>query len=83
MITSRQIRAARMLLGWTQKTLADKALVALTTLKKIEAEPDVVRSSTLGAVRDALEKNGIEFLSSTRGEGVLLVRSLQQRASRR
>jgi transcriptional regulator with XRE-family HTH domain len=30
MITYRQVRAARALLGWTQELLADKALVALT-----------------------------------------------------
>jgi DNA-binding XRE family transcriptional regulator len=38
MITSRQVRAARALLGWTQEMLADKALVALTALKRLESE---------------------------------------------
>ena len=38
MITSRQVRAARALLGWTQELLADKALVALTALKRLESD---------------------------------------------
>jgi len=37
MITSRQVRAARALLGWSQELLADKALVALTALKRLES----------------------------------------------
>jgi hypothetical protein len=36
MITARQSRAARALLGWTQETLADKARVSLTALKRLD-----------------------------------------------
>jgi len=46
MITSRQVRAARALLGWTQEMLADKALVALTALKRLESDPLKVREDT-------------------------------------
>lgn len=73
MITSRQIRAARALLGWTQETLADTALVALTALKRLESDRLGVRDSTREAVRAALESHGILFLSSARGTGVMLV----------
>ena len=38
MITARQSRAARALLGWTQETLADKARISLTALKRLESE---------------------------------------------
>ena len=38
MITARQSRAARALLGWTQETLADRARVSLTALKRLESE---------------------------------------------
>jgi len=76
MITSRQTRAARALLGWTQETLAEKALVSLTALKRLESESDVkVYESTRDQVRRTLEGNGIVFLSSDQGEGVMLVRS--------
>ena len=70
MVTSRQVRAARALLGWTQKLLADNSLVALTALKRLESD----RLSVRDAVRNALEAAGIVFLSPDRGEGVMLVR---------
>ena len=48
MITARQSRAARALLGWTQETLADKARVSLTALKRLESESglDVYETTT-------------------------------------
>lgn len=75
MITSRQVRAARALLGWTQEMLADKALVALTALKRLESENKLpVREDTRHQVAKALEGAGIVFLDSDRGEGVMVVR---------
>jgi ribosome-binding protein aMBF1 (putative translation factor) len=74
MITSRQVRAARALLGWTQEMLADKALVALTALKRLESDRLKVRDDTRDQVRRALEAAGVVFLASGRGEGVMLVR---------
>ncbi|AMK18279.1 MULTISPECIES: helix-turn-helix domain-containing protein [Sphingobium] len=74
MITSRQVRAARALLGWTQEMLADKALVALTALKRLESENDLpVRDETRHQVVKALEAAGAVFLDSDRGHGVMLV----------
>ena len=75
MITSRQVRAARALLGWTQEMLADKALVALTALKRLESNRLKVREDTRHQVRRALEAAGIVFLAYDRGEGVMLVRN--------
>ena len=73
MITARQSRAARALLGWTQETLADKAQVALTGLKRRESQNGLeVFESTRDQVRRALEAAGIVFLSTEKGEGVLL-----------
>ena len=72
MITARQSRAARALLGWTQETLADKAQVALTALKRLESENGLeVFESTRDQVRRALENAGIVLLSTDKGEGVL------------
>ena len=74
MITARQTRAARALLGWSQETLADKALVSLTALKRLESENGLkVHEATRDQVRRALESNGIVLLATDRGEGVLLV----------
>ena len=75
MITSRQVRAARALLNWTQETLADEALVALSALERLESPNDLpVREDTRHQVVKALEAAGIVFFDSERGEGVMLVR---------
>mgnify|MGYP001014448814 FL=1 len=74
MITARQSRAARALLSWTQETLADKARVSLTALKRLESENGLrVYETTCNEVRRALEAAGIVFLSTDKGEGVLLL----------
>lgn len=84
MITARQIRAARALLGWFQETLADKALVSLTALKRLESENGLkVHESTHDQVRRALEENGIVFLSSAQGEGVMIVHKDHQSNAQR
>ena len=54
--------------------LADKSLVSLTALKKLEAGRKDVRDTTCQAVRKALETNGITFVSSTHAVGVMLHR---------
>ena len=73
MITARQSRAARALLGWTQQELADKALVSLTALKRLESEKNLrVYESTEDQVRRVFENAGITFLHSDKGEGVLI-----------
>ncbi|BAI96849.1 hypothetical protein Sj15T_13070 [Sphingobium sp. TA15] len=74
MITARQSRAARALLAWTQETLADKARVSLTALKRLESENGFeVYESTRDQVRRVLEAAGIVLLSTDKGEGVLLL----------
>ncbi|MFW2829508.1 helix-turn-helix domain-containing protein [Sphingomonas sp. ID0503] len=74
MITARQSRAARALLGWTQETLADKARVSLTALKRLESESGLeVYESTRDEVRPTFEHAGIVLLNSDQGVGVMLV----------
>jgi predicted transcriptional regulator len=73
MISPRQIRAARALLGWSQQELADKAIISLNALTRLERGSVDSRLSTLTAVHKALLKAGIEFLpADDRGEGVRL-----------
>ena len=63
MITGRQVRAARALLNWKQEMLAEKALVALTALKRLESERGLpVHEGTRDQVRRALEAAGILFV---------------------
>jgi predicted transcriptional regulator len=73
MITSRQIRAARALLGWSQQRLADKAIVSLNALARLEKGGVDSRLSTVLAIQKALGKAGVEFLDADqKGEGVRL-----------
>jgi predicted transcriptional regulator len=73
MITPRQIRAARALLNWSQQQLADKAIVSLNALARLEKGLVDSRVSTVSAVQKALAKAGIEFLEADqKGEGVRL-----------
>jgi predicted transcriptional regulator len=73
MITSRQIRAARALLGWSQQRLADKAIISLNALARLEKGGVDSRVSTVLAIQKALAKAGVEFLDADqKGEGVRL-----------
>lgn len=38
MISARQIRAARALLGWSQQDLADRAIISVNALRRLEGE---------------------------------------------
>lgn len=73
MITPRQIRAARALLGWSQQQLADRAIVSVNAVARLERGSVDPRLSTLDAVRKALSRGGVEFIPADgRGEGVRL-----------
>ena len=72
MITARQIRAGRALLGWSQQELADRALLSRNAVAQIERGEVDPRTSTLQAVRRVLEKGGVTFVAASGrlGEGV-------------
>jgi DNA-binding XRE family transcriptional regulator len=73
MITARQIRAARALLSWSQQQLADKAIVSLNAVARLEKGLVDPRVSTVVAIEKALTKAGVEFLAADqKGEGVRL-----------
>lgn len=69
MITPRQCRAARGLLGYTQADLAKKAGMSKTGLNNFESGKSSMKSTTQKALKKALEDSGIDF---TKGEGVRL-----------
>jgi predicted transcriptional regulator len=79
LITGRQLRAARALLGMEQIDLAKRARVAVGTIRRMESFAGEVgsRTETLSKVQAALERAGIEFL----GEGRPGVRLRGQPAS--
>ena len=84
MITGRQVRAARALLNWSREMLAEKSVVALTALKRLESERGLpVHESTRDHVRRALEASGMLFIESDRGRGVMLLNAAPARAARK
>jgi predicted transcriptional regulator len=76
MVTARQIRAARALLGWSQQELADRAIVSTNAVIRLERNAVDSRVSTVTALQRALAKGGIEFIAADdiKGEGVRLAR---------
>ena len=70
MITSEQVRAARALLRWEQKVLAEACGVSLPSIKRLETThgPLAAQPRTLAAIRGALEDAGIIFIDEN-GEG--------------
>lgn len=69
MITQRQIRAARNLVGWTQARLASAAGLSVTAFNNIERGNARPRGETLKRIEQELIQGGVEF---TDGEGVRL-----------
>jgi predicted transcriptional regulator len=79
MITPEQCRAARGLLDWSQKDLADRAGVGTVTIHQLEAAVSQPRRSTLEVVRRAFEKAGVEFIDENgSGVGVRLRKGAQK-----
>ena len=66
---SRQLRAARALIGWEQTDLASKAEVAIGTIRRMEGSDGPIRGNadTLRRVQGALEAAGVEFLAEDNG----------------
>ncbi len=62
MITIPQIKAARGLLGWSQKDLAAESNISLRAIATIELNQVTPRKETLFAIKHAFEKKGVVFL---------------------
>ena len=66
MITGAQLRAARALLKWSAKEVAEKSGVALTTVQRLEQTdgPASGRAQTHFELQRAFEAAGVEFIGS-------------------
>ena len=76
MLIGRQIRAARALLGWEQRQLAEAAGVSVATVRRLERTvgPVSTYAATLDALRKVIEDAGVEFTNDN-APGVRLRRS--------
>lgn len=75
MLTSEQVRAARALLRWEQKELADACGVSLPSIKRLETQRGELAAQprTVDAIRNALEAAGVIFIDQNgNGYGVRL-----------
>lgn len=75
-VTPDQLRAARALLGWTVKKLAQESGVSSISIRRMEgnATLEKIRVATIGKVIAALDANGARFVKC--GSDVLLQRVL-------
>ena len=75
MISSRQIKAARALLGWKGQDLADKSGVGVATLRRYEAQDGIPNANkfVIKAIKGCLEEAGIVFTGDPiKDPGVIL-----------
>ena len=66
MLTAATCRAARALLGWSQRELARRSRLSVTWVKKFEAGRDGFIPVAVAAAQRALEEAGVEFLDGER-----------------
>jgi len=63
-ISARQMKAARVLLDWSQSDFAKATGISIATIRRLEAGYITPRSATVISISKCLEAAGIEFLES-------------------
>jgi predicted transcriptional regulator len=76
LVVTQQIKAARALLGWGQSELAQRANIAISTVRRLEGlnGPLAAHFGTVTAIQSTFEEAGIEFFGPF-SPGVRLNRS--------
>jgi len=69
LVTIRQVKAARALLGWSQSDLAARSGISEPTIARLEAADGELggRGETVRKIRDALVAAGVEFIDENGG----------------
>ena len=64
MISVRQIKAARALLGWSATELAERCGIGSATVKRYELQDGYPKATVqnLAAIQAVLEESGVEFV---------------------
>ena len=80
MLTLEQIKGARAMLGWSAKELSERAGIGVATIQRMEIRgPGTSTANNLQAVKESLEKAGIEFIPENGGgPGVRLRKDIAQ-----
>ena len=63
MISPKQIKAARALAGWDQKTLAERTGLTQASIANIELEKQRPNLSTIDRIQETLEQAGVQFIA--------------------
>jgi transcriptional regulator with XRE-family HTH domain len=82
MITPSQCRAARGLLGWSQKDLALRCTVSMRTIVTFEMRRTVPTPLNMKTIQEKLESGGVEFIdgeTENKGPGVRITFSEEKR----
>lgn len=81
-LSPRQCRAARGLLGWSQDQLADAANVARATIANFETGKTQPVGNNLSAIRAAFEAAGVAFIPENGGgDGVRMAKPDRNRSA--
>ena len=85
MLTIRQVKAARALLGWSQADLARHSSVSEPTIARLESADGQLggREDTERKIRLAIEKAGIEFIMENGGGAGVRLRKAHQQGKRK
>ena len=83
MITTRQVKAARALIGWSQADLAARSGVSEPTIARLKSIVGELggREDTAEKIRLTLEAAGIEFIDENGGGPGVRLRKRQQKKS--
>ena len=81
MVSVRQIKAGRALLGWSQSDLASESGISEPTIARLESVDGKLggREATVQRIRAALEKAGIQFIEENGGGPGVRLRKKQKR----
>jgi len=78
-ITYKQCRAARELLGWKQNNLSEKSAISIGTIADFERGVREFRVSTLEKLINAFEEAGIRFENNNEKYGVELLKEFEKK----
>jgi transcriptional regulator with XRE-family HTH domain len=81
LITTRQVKAARALLGWSQADLARRSGISAPTIARLESAEGELggREGTVEKIKKAIVSAGIEFISENGGGPGVRLRKRQQK----
>jgi transcriptional regulator with XRE-family HTH domain len=74
-ITGKQVKAARLILGWSQSELGGQSGVSAAAIGHLETGKRPLPMLTVSVIRGALEAAGVEFTGQ--GPGVKLRKTLR------